>query len=493
MLNKTQTTSNLQAAAKQAMENEEFVIDLPIEVINECRTASKDVLATGLQQGIVDLRKLFWSSIDNEDSRDLDQIEVAEELEQNSIRILVGIADVDAQVPQDSATDRLAAQNTTSVYTGATTFPMLPRPFSEDLTSLAADENRLAIIIDFTVALDGTVKLNQIFRAIIINRAKLSYETVGDWLEGKSEIKTNEANQPELEKQLSLQNQAADRLRAVRERAGALEFGTIEATTAKRNGEIYDLVIQQKNQARYLIENLMITSNVLMSEFLKSKNFPRLERVVRRPERWQRIVELAAQLGEKLPAEPDSIALSAFLEKRRNVDPIHFPDLSLSVVKLIGAGDYTVVRPGENSEGHFGLAVNGYTHSTAPNRRYADLITQRLVKAAIASAPSPYSIEELEQIAERCNERQSAERKVERLMRKIVAAKVLRARIGEIFAGIVTGVSSKGTFVRLITPPAEGRIVRGELDADVGDRVRVRLIETNPEKGFIDFERLSAE
>jgi exoribonuclease-2 len=331
------------------------------------------------------------------------------------------------------------------------------------------------------------MKLNGIYRALVHNHAKLDYDLVGDFLDGKNELPVKIAG---LEEQILLQDAAADRLRAVRAREGALEFGTVEATTAKRDGEIY-LTVKQKNQARYLIENLMITANVLMAQFLEANKYPALERIVRRPERWQRIVQLAADLGEKLPAEPSSIALADFLERRSAADPIHFPDLSLSVVKLIGAGDYTVDKPGEpESEGHFGLAVNDYAHSTAPNRRYADLITQRLVKAAIKNAPSPYSVEELEAIAARCNERQTAARKVERKMRKIVAAQVLSQRIGETFQGIVTGVSRKGVFVRLLDPPAEGKIVFNELGTDVGDKVSVRLIKTDPENGFIDFERI---
>ncbi|MEP6923949.1 MAG: RNB domain-containing ribonuclease [Pyrinomonadaceae bacterium] len=485
---------NLHDYARRAMLSEEFLIDFPRQISAEIKGAAKNSLVAEQSENIKDLRHLLWSSIDNEDSRDLDQIEVVNRLEGENIQVLVGIADVDAFVPQDSAADIFAAKNTTSVYTGVNTFPMLPREFSEDLTSLQEGEERLAIVIDFTVAGDGSVKLNNIYRAIVINQARLDYDSVGNWLDGKGQIAAKGVNQTNLEEQLRLQDQVADRLRMVRERAGALEFGTVEATTEKRDGEVYEVVVKQKNQARYLIENLMITSNVLMSEFLKSKNYPRLERVVRRPERWQRIVELAANFGEKLSFEPDSKSLAEFLEKRRKADPLHFPDLSLSVVKLIGSGDYTAVPPGDKSEGHFGLAVNGYTHSTAPNRRYADLITQRLVKAAINSGAAetpPYNLEELAQIAERCNERQSAERKVERLMRKVVAAQVLSRRIGEHFEGIITGVSGKGTFVRLITPPAEGLVVRGAEGLDVGDRITVKLINTNPARGFIDFERLS--
>lgn len=468
------------------MIEEDFIPEPPHEVLVEANNAEKNLTAK-LNEQIVDLRNLLWSSIDNEDSRDLDQIEVAEELENDEIRVRVGIADVDAFAPKDSETDVYASQNTTSVYTGVQTFPMLPRELSENLTSLLENQDRFAIVTDFVVAKDGSVKLNGIYRALVHNYAKLDYDLVGDFLDGKKELPVKIAG---LEEQIRLQDAAADRLRAVRVREGALEFGTVEATTAKRNGEIY-LTVKQKNQARYLIENLMITANVLMAQFLDANKYPALERIVRRPERWQRIVQLGADLGEKLPEEPSSIALADFLERRRAADPVHFPDLSLSVVKLIGAGDYTVDKPGEpESEGHFGLAVNDYTHSTAPNRRYADLITQRLVKAAIKNAPSPYSVEELEAIAERCNDRQTAARKVERKMRKIVASQVLSQRIGETFQGIVTGVSKKGVFVRLLDPPAEGKIVFNESGTDVGDKVSVRLIKTDAENGFIDFERI---
>jgi exoribonuclease-2 len=477
---------NLQKIAREAMLEEDFIPDPPPAVLAENNAADND-LKTKLDSEIVDLRRLLWSSIDNEESRDLDQVEVAERLENEEIRMRVGIADVDAFVPKNSETDIYAGQNTTSVYTGIQTFPMLPRRLSEDLTSLLENKDCLAVVTDFVVAKDGSVKLNGIYRALVHNYAKLDYDSVGDFLDGKTELHTEIAG---LVEQIRLQDEAADRLRAVRVREGALEFGTVEATTAKRNGEIY-LTVKQKNQARYLIENLMITANVLMAQFLEASKYQTLKRIVRRPERWQRIVELAADFGEKLPDEPSSIALADFLERRRAADPVHFPDLSLSVVKLIGAGDYTVDKPGEpETDGHFGLAVNDYTHSTAPNRRYADLITQRLVKAAIKNANAPYSIEELEEIAAHCNDRQSAARKVERKMRKVVAAQVLSQRLGETFQGIITGVSRKGVFVRLLDPPAEGKIVVNEAGADVGDKVTVRLIKTDAENGFIDFERI---
>lgn len=468
------------------MLEEDFIPDFPPAVLAEINYAEND-LTRKLDSEIVDLRHLLWSSIDNEDSRDLDQVEVAEQLENDRIRVLVGIADVDAFVPQNSETDACAGQNTTSVYTGVQTFPMLPRELSEDLTSLLEGEDRLAIVTDFTVDRAGAVKLNNIYRALVHNRAKLDYDVTGEFLDNKAELSSKIAG---LAEQIRLQDKVADRLRAVRTRAGALEFGTVEATATKRAGEVYELIVKQKNQARRLIENLMITANVLTAEFLENQNYPALERIVKKPERWQRIVELAATFGEKLPQQPDSRALSDFLERRRHADPTHFPDLSVSVVKLIGAGDYAVAVPGAENNGHFGLAVGDYAHSTAPNRRYADLIAQRLIKAAIKNAPAPYSIAGLDRIARRCNDRQSAARKVERKMRKIVAAQVLSRKIGDCFAGIVTGVSRKGVFVRLLDPPAEGKIVVNENGVDVGDRVHVRLIKTDAEQGFVDFERI---
>lgn len=482
-----QSSIKLQEIARQAMLDENFIPEPPAAVLAEVNAPEND-LTVKPGDRIEDLRNLLWSSIDNEDSRDLDQIEFAEQLENGEIKVSVGIADVDAFVAKDSEIDFYARQNTTSVYTGIRTFPMLPLALSEDLTSLAANRDRLAIVTDFVVARDGSVNLNRIYRAVVCNHAKLDYDSVGAFLDGKSELPVKING---LEEQIRLQDEAADRLRAVRLREGALEFGTVEATAARRDGEIY-LTVKQKNQARYLIENLMITANVLMAQFLEASKFPALERIVRRPERWQRIVELAAAAGEKLPAEPSSLALADFLERRRAADPVHFPDLSLSVVKLIGSGDYTVDNPEKpETNGHFGLAVNDYTHSTAPNRRYADLITQRLVKAAIKNARPPYSIEELEETAARCNERQTAARKVERKMRKIVAAYVLSDKIGSIFQGIVTGVSRKGVFIRLLDPPAEGKIVVNEEGIDVGDHVSARLIKTDAENGFIDFERVS--
>lgn len=442
-----------------------------------------------------DLRGLLWSSIDNAESRDLDQVEYAERLPSGDIRLLVGIADVDAAVPAGSAIDRYAFANATSVYTGLVTYPMLPERLSTDLTSLIAGADRLALVVELVVADpaagsgQGEPAASDIYRALVRNQAKLDYETIGAWLEGGAPPPELAAT-PGLEAQLRLHDQAAEWLRELRRRNGALDLETIEASLVAADGVVLDLTVRHKNRARYLIENLMIAANSVMASFLEDRGAPAIERVVRTPARWPRIVELAAALGEQLPAAPDSRALSDFMERRKQADPAHFPDLSLAVVKLLGAGEYTLVLPGLDDASHFGLATQDYTHATAPNRRYADLITQRLLKATLARAPVPYSTAELEAIAERCNERDSAAKKVERRMRKTAAVALMAGRIGDTFDAIVTGVAAKGTFVRLLAPPVEGRVVRGEQGLDVGDQARVRLVATDQAKGFIDFERV---
>ena len=439
-------------------------------------------------EGVRDMSAMPWSSIDNHDSRDLDQIEVAERLPSGEVRVLVGIADVDALVPKGSVIDAHAAAATTSVYTGVAIFPMLPEELSTALTSLVADEPRLSVVLELVVAPDGTIARGDAYRALVRNHAKLAYEDVADWLDGKGAEPAPMKGSKVLEEQLRLQDEVAQKLRALRVKHGALDLETIEATPVTKDGVIVDLHLNDKNRARQLIEELMIAANSVMARWLDAHGRSGLRRVVKTPKRWDRIVALAATLGEKLPNAPDSVALSTFLTKRRAADPTHFPDLSLSVVKLMGPGEYDLDRPGDK-QGHFGLAVQDYTHSTAPNRRFADLVTQRIVKAALAGAPAPYSDEELTKIAAHCTEREGASNKVERTMRKIAAALFLRPRIGETFDAIVTGATPKGTFVRLVSPPAEGRVVQGEAGLDVGDRVRVKLLATEPSKGFIDFAR----
>ena len=446
-------------------------------------------------KGVRDLRSLLWSSIDNTESLDLDQIEVAEQLANNAIRVLVGIADVDVLVPKGSPVDEHAETNATSVYTGVKVFPMLPERLSTNLTSLAKDGDRVAIIVETVVEPNGDVVRYDVYRALVRNQAKLAYDDTGDWLDnnksGTVQPPEAVARTPGLAAQLRLQHEAAKRLKAERERNGALELDTIEATPVAKEGRVVDLKLTHKSAARDLIEDFMIASNVAIAKWLEAKGRSGIRRIVREPERWNRIVELAAQYGETLPAEPDSPSLAGFLARRRAADPLRFPDLSLAIVKLLGPGAYALDLPGRDPGGHFGLAAHDYTHATAPNRRYADLITQRLVKAALDGAPAPYSDPELGALAQHCTEREDAARKVERTMRKIGAALMLADRVGERFDAIVTGRSDKGTYVRLLHPPAEGRVVRGERGMDVGDRVQVKLVGTDAEKGWIDFEGAS--
>jgi len=439
------------------------------------------------EPGVKDLRHLPWSSIDNTESRDLDQVEVAEALPDGAIRIIVGIADVDSLVPKGSPLDEHAFTNCTSVYTGIDVFPMLPEQLSTDYTSLNEGEDRLAIAIETVVSATGDVVSHDVYRAMVHNRAKLAYEGVGAYLES-GVLPPKASGNATLIEQLDLQAEAAKRLKDERIRNGALELETIEATPITQNGKIVDLEVIQKNRARDLIEDFMIASNVGIAKYLESRDRSGIRRVVREPKRWGRIVELAARYGATLPEEPDSLALAEFLIARRKVDPERFPDLSLSIVKLMGRGIYALDLPGKDPGGHFGLATHDYSHATAPNRRYADLVTQRLVKASLANRPAPYSNDALNDIAARCTEREDAENKVERTIRKTAAALMLRDHIGEVFDAIVTGASDKGVFARTIRPPAEGMVVRHHEGFDVGDKVRVKLVGADPAKGFIDFE-----
>jgi len=487
---------DLRARARQAMLEAGFALDLPPAAAAEAAALDQSQIAAQATQ-VRDLRALLWSSIDNADSRDLDQVEFAERLPSGEIRLLIGIADVDAFVSAGSAIDRHAAANATSVYTGVVTFPMLPEHLSTNLTSLIAGADRLALVVEFVIG-DPAAGSSQsdeprapdVYRALVHNHAKLDYVTTGAWLEKSGNAPPELAAIPGLEAQLRLQDQAAEWLRALRRRNGALDLETIEAHLVAADGVVLDLTVQHKSRARYLIESLMIAANSVMAAFLEDRGVPVIERVVRTPTRWPRIVELAATFGEQLPTMPNVRALSDFMERRKQADPAHFPDLSLAVVKLLGAGEYTLVLPGQDDVSHFGLAAQDYTHATAPNRRYADLITQRLLKATLAQLPAPYTNAELAAIAELCNERNSAAKKVERRMRKTASVALMAGKIGATFDAIVTGAADKGTFVRLLAPPVEGRVVRGEQGLDVGDQTRVRLVATDAAKGFIDFERV---
>jgi exoribonuclease-2 len=484
------TSVDLLAIARQTMSETGFAPDFSGAVKQEVDDLATKTLPDSSNSSMRDLRQLLWSSIDDSKSRDLDQVEFAEALSGGDTRLLIGIADVDAYVSQGSAIDQRAGENGTSVYAGVKTFPMLPEELSTDLTSLNPGIDRLAVVTEMVVATDGTVKSTDIYRALLQNHAKLAYETVGAWLDGQGDLPASVAAVPGLEAQLRLQFESAKDLRALRKQHGSLELGIIQATpVVDDHGKVTELAVVEENGARDLIANFMIAANVAMAQFLEAKGGPTLRRVVRTPKYWSRIVEIAAELGEELPATPDSRALSGFLERQRAADPVHFPDLSLAVVKSLGPGEYAVQLPGEEGEGHFGLAVQDYTHSTAPNRRFADLVTQRLVKAALEGKPVPYTVAELREIAEHCTERDAAARKVERKMRKVAAAVLLQDKIGEEYKAIVTGVSEKGTFARVISPPVDGRVMRGERGLRVGDKVRVRLLSADPERGFIDFAR----
>jgi exoribonuclease-2 len=481
---------DLKAAAHTEMVREGFEPDFPADVVREVRSlAATSAIQPTTDSSRRDLRNLAWSSIDNPESRDLDQVEVAEVLPNGDIKVLVGVADVDSLVIAGSALDRHAGHNTTSVYCGIVTYPMLPEQLSTNLTSLNEGVDRLAVVIELVITTDGEIRSHDLYRAVLRNGAQLDYPGVGAWLEAAGDPPAKVRLSAALEQQLRLQDRAAQALRARRRRDGALELETIEATPVATAGRITDLVVRPQNRATQLIEDLMIAANTAMATFLDARGSATIRRVVKVPERWDRIVVLAAGLGERLPATPDSGALSAFLAKWRTADPEHFPDLSLAVVKLMGPGVYLLEKPGEKGEGHFGLAVHDYTHSTAPNRRYADLITQRLLKAVLARAKPAYPDDALALIADQCTRMEDAARKVERTCRKQAAAELLAGRIGESFDGIVTGASAKGTFVRTLRPPAEGMVVRGQQGMDVGDKVTVRLVGANPVRGFIDFAR----
>jgi VacB/RNase II family 3'-5' exoribonuclease len=434
-----------------------------------------------------DLRHLPWCSIDNDDSRDLDQLSVSEPQADGAVRILVAIADVDALAKAGGAIDAHARQNTTSVYTPAEIFPMLPERLSTDLTSLAFGEERHALVVDLVIDIHGATTEAVVYRALVVNRAKLAYNSVAAWLEGESPMPEAIAGVPGMAEDVKRQDEVAQRLRRSRLERGALDFQTIEARPVFDGNTVNALSEERDNRARNLIEDFMIAANSATARFLEMKGFPSIRRVVRSPERWDRLEALAAGYGVKLPPDPDSRALGAFLAARRAADPVRFPDLSLAVIKLLGAGEYVVDRPHQDGDGHFGLAVKDYTHSTAPNRRFPDLVTQRLLKAALAGSPVPYAADELDRIAAHCTDMEDEAHKVERLARKAAAALLLESQIGQSFDAIVTGASAKGTWVRVFKPPVEGKLMRGFEGLDVGDRVRVRLTHTDARRGFIDF------
>lgn len=477
---------DLQAMAREVMIQNGFEPEFPPAVDQQlAQISSQPKSATG---DVRDLRDLLWSSIDNDTSRDLDQIEVAQKLPDGTTKVLIGIADVDAFVPFGSPIDQHAAKETTTVYTGIRNFPMLPEKLSTGITSLLENNDALSIVIEFAVDAQGCVSASSLYRALVRNKAQLTYDAVGAWLEGRAEAPLKVAQSSDLQSQLKLQNDVAQALKAERYRHGALNIETIEVKPVLLNQQVVDLARQQKNRATDLIEDFMIAANGVVALTLETNKIASIRRVVKTPERWDRIVELAGQQGGKLPAQPDSKALNDFLQARKAADPDHFADLSLSVIKLMGPGEYVMERPGEPSPGHFGLAVQNYTHSTAPNRRFADIVTQRLVKGFLAGSKGPYSEGDLAGIALNCTQKEDAARKVERSMTKRISAVSMASRVGQQFDAIVTGANDRGTFVRVLQPHVEGMLLQGK-GVDVGDKLRVKLVSTDPQRGFIDFTR----
>jgi VacB/RNase II family 3'-5' exoribonuclease len=480
---------NLQTIARQAMLDRGFDPDFPPDVQQQVSQLKVKPPEITVGNQIRDLRHLPWSSIDNDTSRDLDQIEIAERFPNGQFRVLVGIADVDAFVSQGSPIDAHAAKETTTVYTGVRNFHMLPEELSTDVTSLLERDNELCIVIEFVVSGDGQIVSGDMYRAVVHNQAQLTYNAVGAWLEGKATAPPKVAASAELQEQLKLQDEIAQTLKNARFHHGALNIENAEAHPVMLNEREVEIEKQEKNRATELIEDFMIAANETVARLLEEKKVSSIRRVVKTPERWERIVELAAKQGGKLPHEPDSKALNDFLTARKAADPEHFADLSLAVVKLMGPGEYVLQRPGDPEQGHFGLAVQNYTHSTAPNRRFADLLTQRLIKAVLLNQPSPYSEDDLTAIARNCTLKEDAARKVERQVSKVLAALAMTRRIGEVFDAIVTGVTPGGTFVRVLTSHVEGLLLRGHEHIDVGDKLRVKLVKTDVQRGYIDFVR----
>jgi VacB/RNase II family 3'-5' exoribonuclease len=477
----------LQMIARRAMLERGLLPDFSPEALRELSRINRP--GDKAVEPARDLRDLPWASIDNDDSLDLDQITVAEEMRGGMVRVLVAIADVDALVESGSAIDDHAHHNTTSVYTGARTFAMLPEKLSNDLTSLKFDEDRPAIVIEMVVDGDGALQSSDVYGAMVRNHAKLAYNNVAAWLENQGPLPEAIARVGGLEANLLIQDRVARALKELRHEYGALDLDTIQSRPVFAGEQILDLERESRNRAKEIIEDFMIAANGVVARFLETRKYPSLRRVVRRPKRWSRIVGLASDYGYRLPEEPDSKALSGFLANQRAADPVAFPDLSLSVIKLLGAGEYVVEYPGQKPPGHFGLAVRDYTHSTAPNRRFPDLVTQRIVKASLAGLVAPYSPDELTELARHCTDKEDDAEKVERLVRKSAAALLLASRIGEQFDAIVTGASEKGTWVRTLRPPVEGRLLHGFEGVDVGRRLRVELIHTDVERGYIDFKR----
>ncbi|MEQ1908273.1 MAG: RNB domain-containing ribonuclease [Vicinamibacterales bacterium] len=474
----------LAAIAATAMRERGLEPDFPAEALAQAAALRNP--AEHSNESTRDLRKLPWCSIDNDDSRDLDQLSASERLTGGRVRVLVAIADVETAVGKDSPIDRHASINTTSVYTPARVFPMLPLRLSTDLTSLNADSDRLALIIEYIVLPDGSLETEDVYAAQVRNQAHLVYDDIDGFLSGRGPLPPD-ATKPGIREQLEMQDQVTQLLGRRRHELGALDFELSETRVRFDGDRLRSLEPELPNRAKSLIENLMVASNGVVARFLDRHGSLSLRRVVQAPERWDRIVEIASGLGTRLPATPDALALSQFLAARKAAQPDAFAELSHTIIRLIGAGEYVVDTPTTDAPGHFALAVKDYTHSTAPNRRYPDLLTQRQIKAVLRAQPGPYSLEALTTLAQLCTRREDDANRVERQVRKSAAAMLVDTKIGQRFDAVVTGASPKGTYVRTMAPHIEGRVVRGEAGLDVGDRVSVQLVSVNVDRGFIDF------
>jgi exoribonuclease-2 len=480
--------SMLQRIARKAMLEKGLMPDFSPQAIAELNGINGAV--TKIEGEAKDLRTLLWCSIDNDDSLDLDQLTVAIPNPGNSVTILVAIADVDAIVKKGSAIDDHAKNNTTSIYTAAQIFPMLPEKLSTEITSLNFESDRLAVIVEMSIGEDGSVQSSELYQAMVNNHAKLAYNSVAAWLENNGQMPKEIAAVKGLEDNIRLQDSIAKKLKALRHAHGALDLETIEVHPVFDGDNVKELEEEKRNSAKDIIEDFMIAANGVTARYLSSKNLPSIRRVVKTPKRWDRIVELASEHKFTLPQQPDSKALDQFLLSAKTADAVRYPDLCLSVIKLLGPGEYVLELPGGNSEGHFGLAVKDYEHSTAPNRRFPDIITQRLLKAAIAGKDMPYTTDELAALASHCTQEEDAAKKVERLVEKSAAAMVMESKIGQEFDALVTGASDKGTWVRIMQPPVEGKLISGVEGMDVGHRLRVKLVHTDAERGFIDFKKI---
>jgi exoribonuclease R len=463
--------------------------------------------------GVEDLRALGWSSIDNDTSKDLDQIEVAERVA-GGIMMRVAIGDVSAAVDKGSPIDKHAQAQTQTIYTAVKNFPMLPLELSTGLTSLNENADRLAVMMTYTVGPDGALSDEKVSLALVRNRAQLAYSRVGPWLDNTAgghvdndvmSLRSDSAREhdekaldsgtlPEnwLVEQLKMQDEATQALHAARVKNGALEFHKAEADPVVVDGRVIDIGEATQNRAMNLIEDVMVAANGVMARALRKGGRSGLQRVVVVPKRWDRIVSLAKEHGYDLPAVPDSEALNGVLTQVRAKDPDHYPDVAVAVIKLMGPGEYMLMRPDDDPTGHFGLAARDYTHSTAPNRRFPDLVTQRILHAMMTNSEAPYSDTELSAIAMHCNEADKSLRKIERDMQKRVAAVAMSSHVGETFPGVVTGATDKGVYVRVLRPPFEGRVIQNEEGLDVGDKVTVKLIHTDPARAFIDFAKVGS-